>query len=443
MTPIIGKLASKISILSNQTLTEIGNYDTYKVEEYKKYIEKDDVAINCVNQKCKRASDLIGNYQHSNEQIQSFIRNMLDNMTTGLDKVVGQLAGCMPYGFSVAELEFGIKNHRLILKSIDVLNRDKITFRGANGIIHEIGYSDNTKKWLPYWKVIHVTNGHSDDDNPFGIPEAKAALPFIKAKQAINMSLVVATNILSTGILYAKLNPNKVVMKDEFGNNLKRNGKDWIVDSAQAFIEQVKNIENNKFLIVGKDDEVGSLQIGDGSQLFNTALPYYDNKIRNSFGVPQIVLDNPQALSGMATVTQKQTNSLDNTISVVVEQIQDQIIKKAIKPILIENFKEYENFGSFQIDKSSDPTIELQVFANMMTAVSMQVLNAQDTDVQQRIREILGLPKRTLQDQIRELQNQARLQQIQQDILPPQISSDPSQQNIDQSQEGLDNSMYP
>ena len=428
MTKLLpGKIANSISRLQNTTLTEISNISVHPIEEYKRYIYKDNISTQCVNILSLRAAELLGKYKHSNPKIQDFIRDMLADLSTPLDKTVAQLAGCLPYGFSVAEMEFVNYKRRLILKSVDVLKRDSCSFRGRLGRIEEVIYMDNNKKYIPYWKCIHVFNSYADEDDPFGKPLAAIALPFIKSKMVTLQDLLVGIGTYSTGIPVFKLNPGKVKLYDESGYPRTKNGREITVDTGQAVVEQMQNLAVNKFLLLGKDDELQNFQVNDGSQLFQTALQYYDSAILMSFGIPRLLLENPAAMPdrGVATAITKQTNILDSNISTVVETIQRQLIHKAIKPILIENFQEEKDFGNFDVDRKADPQVEIQVFANMMTAISMGVLNPQDGRVATRINQRLGLPALTQEEKDKAIKEQLRVQQMQ---MESQQSSDPNAQ---------------
>jgi len=425
-----GKIANTISRLQNTAISEISNLSLHSIEEYKRYLHKDNTATQCINILSLRAANLFNKYNHANSEIQDFVRDMLNNLSTPLDRTIAQLAGCLPYGFSVAELEFVNYKRRLILKSVDVLKRDNISFKGRLGRIEEVVYMDNKKKFIPYWKCIHVFNSYADEDDPFGKPLAAIALPFIKSKMVTLQDLLVSSGTYSTGIPVFKLNPGKVKLFDEQGNPKTKNGREIVVDTGQAVVEQMQNLAVNKFLLLGKDDELVNFQVNDGSQLFNTALQYYDSAILMSFGVPRLLLDNPQAMPnmGIATAITKQTNLLDSNINTIVETIQRQLILKAIKPILIENFQEHKDFGNFAVDVQTDPQIEMQVFGNMMTAVSMGILNPQDKRVQNRMEDILKLPPLTQEDKDTAIQEQIRMQQMQmqgqQD--PNEAMSDPN-----------------
>lgn len=426
MTKLLpGKIANTITRLQNTTLTEISNLSIHSIEEYKKYIHKDNIATQCINILALRAANLLKTYNHSNPKIQEFVRDMLNDLSTPLDKIIAQLAGCLPYGFSVAEMEFVNYKRRLILKSIDVLKRDQISFRGRLGRIEEVIYLDNNKKYIPYWKCIHVANSYADEDDPFGKPLAAIALPFIKSKMVTLQDLLVGIGTYSTGIPVFKLNPGKVKLFDELGNPRTKNGREITVDTGQAVVEQMQNLAVNKFLLLGKDDELSNFQVNDGSQLFNTALQYYDSAILMSFGVPRLLLENPQSMPdrGVATAINKQTNTLDSVLSTVVETIQQQLIRKAIKPVLIENFQEYNDFGNFKVETQADPNLEIQVFANMMTAISMGVLNPQDQRVQNRINGILSLPSLTQEEKDKAIREQLRIQEMQ---MQQQQSEDPN-----------------
>lgn len=418
--------SSKISKLSDSTIQEISWDGTYSIPDLLHFIHKDPHAKACVDVKCLRAANTFGVYQHSKPEITDFMQDMFGNMRDTLKKAVSELAIAPALGFSVAEIRFKMdKQGYLRLESIYPLSLDRVRFKGAKGYIEYILYNDKHKPNLhiPYKKVIHVTNSASTTFNdPFGNAEASIAYPFWKAKIAVFADMIVSIKNLATGILFAQVDSAATInatVTDSYGNPIL--GKDrqpLRKNAAQVMYEKLANVENNAIIVTDKANNVTALTVPDGSPSWNFALNELNKNIYRAFGVPQLIFEEGSGSIGVATLSVKQSTLLDANIEVIVNQIQDQIIEKICKPIIINNFGKQKDYGKFTIDSSSDPGVEMQQLQNIFTAVSMGILSADDPVISNRIRGILGLPLQTE----REIEEAKALKQIeQQSQLPPTI----------------------
>ena len=114
---------------------------------------------------------------------------------------------------------------------------------------------------------------------------------------------------------------------------------------------------------------------------------------------------------------------MDSTIEGVIVQIRDQLIEKIIKPLLIANFGERKNFGSFSYQQSADPAVANARVSTIISAIASQILPNNDPDVINKLREDLSLPplsrqevdnmrnQKQLNEQLGLLQQQLQLQQ--------------------------------
>lgn len=416
--------SSKISKLSDSTIQEISWEGRYTVDDLIYFIHKDPIAKACVDVKCLRAANTFGTYQHSKPEITDFLQDMFGNMRDTLKKSVAELAIAPALGFSVAEINFRMdKQGYLKLESIYPLSLDKVKFKGAKGYIEYVLYNDRHKSniHIPYKKVIHVTNSAATTFNdPFGYAEASAAYQFFKAKIAVQADMIVSTKNLATGILVGKVDSAATInatVTDAYGNTLTgRDGQPLRRNAAQVMYDKLSNIENNAIIVTDKANEISALSVPDGSPSWNFALTDFDKRIHRAFGVPQLIFEEGSGSIGVATLSVKQSTLLDANIEVVVNQIQDQIIEKICKPIIINNFGKQKDYGKFTIDSSSDPGVEMQQLQNIFTAVSMGILSADDPVINNRIRGILGLPLQTEQEieeakALKQIEQQSQMQQ--------------------------------
>lgn len=417
--------SSKISKLSDSTIQEISWPGKYTIEDLLNFIHNDPHAKSCVDVKCLRAANTFGVYQHTKPEITDFLQDMFGNMRDTLKKAVAELAIAPALGFSVAEINFRMdKQSYLKLESIYPLSLDRVKFKGAKGYIEYVLYNDRHKSniHIPYKKIIHVTNSAATTFNdPFGNAEAGVAYKFWKAKIAVLADMIVSIKNLATGILVGRVDSAAMInatYTDGCGNTLLgRDNQPIKKNAAQVMYEKLANVENNSIIVTDKANEITAITVPDGSPSWNFALTELNKNIYRAFGVPQLIFEEGSGSIGIATLSVKQSTLLDANIEVIVNQIQDQIIEKVCKPIIINNFGKQKDYGKFTIDSSSDPGVEMQQLQNIFTAVSMGILSADDPVINNRIRGLLGLPLQTEQ----EIEEAKALKQLEQQSQMPQM----------------------
>lgn len=423
-----GKIATKIQSLANSAITEIYSEFSRDIPKFIRYLKKENVTKTCCELKALRASSLLGEYIHPNPEIQQFVRNNLEKIN--LTQVIGQLSSSMPLGFAVAEIEFGLehnnKKKQTIIKSIDVLDHTRVGFRGNKGNINQVTYNDITKKYIPYDKVIHITNGIvTDFDEAFGTPEMYAALPYIISKLSILEQMVKAGENNATGIWIGKTQDKSISLYDRNGKPIEGQKR-----SVQYLSEQLATLKNNSYLALDTAYEVQPTQIGDGSQFWIPVLTYLDKSIRLCFSVPDLVYsEGSNALSKTATLAGKHISIMDTNIKYMVDKIKYELINKAIKCIVWANFGFQSNWGDFKVDRTLDESQEQTQVQNLMSSISYGILDATDPEVQNAIRKSLGLSTKSKDEIINAQQEKAQLQsQLQMMQMQGQMQQDPNQQ---------------
>jgi len=404
-----GKIATKIQPLANSAITEIYSEFSRDIPKFIRYLKKENVTKSCCELKALRASSLLGNYTHPNPEIQRFVRCNLEKIN--LTKVIGQLSSAMPLGFAVAEIEFGLehnnKKRQTVIKSVDVLDHTRIGFRGNKGNINQVTYHDITKKYIPYDKVIHITNGIvTDFDEAFGTPEIYSALPYIISKLSILEQMVKAGENNATGIWLGKTQDRSISLYDRNGKPLEGTKR-----SVQYLAEQLATLKNNSYLAMDNAYEIQPVQIGDGSQFWIPVLTYLDKAIRLCFSVPDLVYsEGSNVLSKTATLAGKHISIMDTNIKYMVEMIKAELINKAIKCIVWANFGFQSDWGDFVVDRTLDESQEQTQIQNLMSSISYGILDANDPEVQNAIRKSLGLSTKSKEDILKAKQEQAQLQ---------------------------------
>lgn len=413
-------LAARSSKLNFDTIQEITNFKRDNLGIYKEYLKKEPVSRMCCDIKALLCAQRLKHYIHDNKEIETFVRNMIDDMDVSFDRVVGQLASAMPLGFSTAEIIFSQnKNKKAIVKSIDVLDHEKISFKGKKGIITHVVYNDDRSISIPYWKTIHITRGYSTDfDDPFGVPEMKAALPYIKAKMTFYSNMMVASHKLATGLLIFSLdNSKEVKIIDSKGRARK-------VDKSTAVQEQVKNIDNMPVVLLGKDDTVQNIPLNSGMDLWLPGIDKFNSDIKKAFSVADHIVDGIQNLPQTATAINSMFSVTDSTIYAFIQSVNRELINKIVKPVVQWNFGEQSNYGKFDIEPVN-PDKDTVQFNNLLQAIGYGAVDVNSYEVKNKINEFLGLSDTNKEKEIQALYQQAMMQQIQSQVMPQEAPEQP------------------
>ena len=392
------KYANRLLSLSGDTLNTILYPEySYKItlEEQKQYLQKESVAKRCASLKLLRGVGLFGEYYHSNSYIQSYIRDMLNNLTIPFKDWVRQALTAGTYGFSVTEFTIRIKDGYYYLSDLDFLDQSRVSFKGRKGIVTSIRYKDkNTTVDIPYDKCLHIVAGFGDDSDRalFGTGDVFTAIPWIKAKLQLAGNMHIAGTRLATGILVWTTNTGETV---EYKTNDSVYENSVEITKEEAAKKQLDELENFSYLVVDEEESVSSLNINDGQNFWERGFDIYDRQIKASFGVPDLLFNEGLgSLSGGATIFNKTMTLLDSSIYPLIESLRHQFLHRIVKLILIENWNE-QYLGKFEYNEDTEPSLRSGELQNLYNASTYGFISTEDPVIQNKVRELLKLPKLT------------------------------------------------
>ena len=393
--PQFGAISNQITQLTLDVLQDLTRHDKYTLDEYIKAVKSDPLAFRCVEIKALRAQNAFGEYQHEDKEVQLFIRNNFKNMNNTVPVLVGQLCSAMPYGFSLAEIIFDDWK----LKGFNFLDPRRCKFKGSKGQLEWIIYQNGTNEvWIPYRKCLHIVNSapnNFNEDKAYGYAETRAALPFIKLKQAMFADMGVSAKTLATGILFGTADSNQTVQQfDKYGNSI---GKPK--SAVEVLAEQLAGLANHSHLVTDKNNMVTALQVPSGDQFWNLAQQLTKTEILRAYGLNDLIFSEGSAALPTATLGELHFTILDATIKTIVNQIRDQLVEKVVTPLIHWHFGRQRNgYGSFELQTQSDPAQKSMRVNNLIMAISSGILQATDSDVVNAIRQELGLPLKSTED---------------------------------------------
>lgn len=417
---IAGAISSQIGEATQVVLNELMNPSKVKMKDLILALDSDPVAYACCQIKSARAMQLIGNYTNKNNQIKKWVNSNIENMDGSLADLTGRLSSAAPFGFATAEIILKQLPREWKLKKFHVLNPDRTVFKSKYGYIDSVKYLDGgTEKKIPYWKVIHITNvlvNAFGTRYVYGSPELTRAYPYIRLKQLLFGELGVSAKRLATGFFWGQADSNNMVeLLDSTGKPIKDStGRNVAISSTENLSRGIQNLENHGAIITGKDDMLSVLQVPAGEQFWSLAKAMVDEQIMRSMLIPDTIWQQGMASFGVGGLATMQMSMLDSSITAIVEQIQDQIIEKVFKPLIICNFGHQESYGKFILDKSiTDPNRDNTIIANLISTMSMGLIPQDDLFAVNLLREKLDLPVKTKEEQSFEKKMKENLEQLQ------------------------------
>jgi hypothetical protein len=420
MTPMAGQLTSTVTRVTQEFLVEINNVDV-KIAEYIKMARKDPIVRSCIELKCLRASLMLGKYRHSNPAIERWVRENFDTIEGSLTHKVGRMAAAMALGYSASEIVFDTEGRNKLgewrLKNLNLLDQTRITFEGKGGNIENLLYqeSDGNKLAIPYKKIIHVVNGYSTNigefDSVYGDAESGTAYQYYKAKQAILTEMMIAAKQNASGIWVGKVDSNETVQVVDITGNPVYNsdGSPRTEPAGLSLMKQLLNLESNSVLVTDIKNSITPMSTDTKEGFWQIALTILDAAIMRAYSVPKLVFEDGSGNFGVNGIGKQHVLIMDAQIESIVSQIRDQLIEKVVKPLLIWNFGITSDFGTFSLDPVEDPDAKNLLITNIISAAGAQLLPTTDLQVQNKVRELLGINVITPAEQF-ELSQQNLLQ---------------------------------
>ena len=414
MSPSSNQLTSTITRFTQAFLHEVDNEEN-NLQEYIKMARKDPLVRSCIELKCLRAAILFGKYSHSNSKIERWVQANFDDMRGSLHHKIGRLGSAMPLGFSAAEIVFHDRYRgEWRLDTLNILDQTRISFEGKNGSIYFLRYREPTGVDIrvPYPKILHIINGYASNigeyDMVYGDAESCAASQYYKAKQAVLTEMMISAKNAASGMWLGQADSNETVqLVDIHGRPMTNpDGSPRTQSAVHVLQQQMLNLENNSVIVTDLKNRIQALVPDKNDIGWQNYINILDTGILRAYGIPEMLLKEGSSTTVTNTLGRQHKTILDAQIESIVTQIRDQMIEKVVKPLLIYNFGITEDFGTFKLDEVQDQeSVSLRI-QNLISAVTAQIIPAQNIHVVNAIYDSLGLPTVTEQEQGELLQRQ-------------------------------------
>lgn len=403
--PTNARLTSSVQALTGRYITELYSPKRRVYNEWIKMLEKDPIAAFCAGIKVLRAQITFGEYTHPNKDYQQFIRQNFANMEGSFRNVLARLASAMTFGCSVAEVNFsstvpGFRG-KWMLKDINVLDIRQLSARGKGGRVLEWGYRDrhNNTVYIDHRKCLHITNTDLvpfNTDLIWGSADCERALNWYKLRQLVATEFAIAAkNNAEGGVMVAKTNGTQRMQLYDANDQLRLDafGKPVTVSKQKALYMQLKELENNNLLVTDLETDIQILQTKTGEAFWSYAFDITEKNMALSFGVPQsLFTEGSNAAFGNTGLSQNHKSMLDSSIQATVSCLKEELINKVVKPLLVWEFGENKDWGSFDFIADESAVDKNSRISTVLSAVSTGLFSSDDQEIQNSIRKDLGLP---------------------------------------------------
>ena len=299
--------------------------------------------------------------------VYDFINEMLKNMDTELGTIVKQMTSAVPWGFSVHEMLFDVKDGYIIVKDtvpvhIKTLQNEPFIYNDEGELIGIYQSSDNGTAEIPISKVLlYSFNSLYDEKEGRGL--LYDFLPIIEDKENVMDWLMTFAEKNEAPTLYGKTD-----------NPTSR-------DELLAAFEDIS--DGTTGLVIGSEDDVGVLESSHRGETFFDILQYKDNQIFRRMFIGNLLLgDNSQTGTYAQSQTQLQFGSL--VFDGILEEIANTIQEQMINPIVEFNFGKEVKAPIISFDKFSSGDIE-KLFNIVKPLMDSGVVDSENSAVQESL----------------------------------------------------------
>lgn len=260
---------------------------------------------------------LIADPNDENNERLDFITEMLNNMDKEINDLIQEMLLGVLYGFNCHELIYGTKDDKVIIKNLVPIDAKTLSnpFNydddGELVSIHQQYGSEATD--IPMDKILKYTY-RKKYDNDYGYGLIKDFKPIVDAKKDIEDFYMTFLMRHASPTLYAKVN-NPVT-------------KEHMLDAFDDVFAGTTG------LVVGSDEDVGSIGGNGNGDVFTNALAYYDSEIFKLFFISDLLSGNGNKATGSyaqaATQLQFTQKIYDGILDDIANTIQAQLIDRVI-----------------------------------------------------------------------------------------------------------------
>ena len=389
-----GQIGTQTPIYLAQMNTFIANPSNVGIGILARMIETDDTIMSSVQFKSMMLLSKIGEYQHEDKKIEELVRKALKRLR--LPNWRGSMEAQTSdgaYGFSISEILWGVNNELekvpMRIKTyhpstlcFEVDPYGDVTEEGVIQFVVQNAQISNPNQYFPYFQYGFQVK------NPFQTPDDRLLpyrMPFIN-----NYGLVripknkcihhISNNMLSFGSPYGKTAVRtahlawqlKVFFMKQLGIAGKRQASPFIwataphgtnkvrmknpqnpnatvdMNAIEAVTELLRQRESDDSIVTGPESvgyHVEAIANQTNLDQFLNVIDHLNTYMFRAFLLPSLVMTDGSA--GSRALGDKHFQIVDRIAEEDAQRFTDRIIDQLIRPTIIENFGEQDEYGHF------------------------------------------------------------------------------------------------
>ena len=268
---------------------------------------------------------LIADPNDENNERLEFTTEMLNNMDCEMNDVVQEILLAVMFGFNCHEIIYTTKDDKVVVRNLvpidpkTLMNPFNYNDNGDLVSIHQEYGSEAAD--IPIDKILKYTY-RKKFDNDFGYGLIRDFKPIVDAKKDIEDFYLTFLMRHASPTLYAKV--NNPITKEHM---------------LEAFDDVFAGTTG---LVVGQDEDIGSIG-GDGNgDVFINALSYYDAQIFKLFFISDLLSGNGNSSTGSYAQAQTQMQFTQKIYDGILDDIANTIQTQIIDRVIALNYSDIE-----------------------------------------------------------------------------------------------------
>jgi hypothetical protein len=367
------KLNSKQRVSELQYANYVNNFfmEFYKVSdklfimEVREMLERDPIVRFGVEVTNLYIMARMKGFQHPKAKIQKGINNAINELKGSWYQTLRKLVSCYWYGYSFTEISFKdeVGNRKTLNQMVtyDPLNYDFVIEKNK---IKEVYYKSGEGIHVPYDCGIHLVVGEDCNfDVLHGSGRCNAALPYWELHKILMPVLSLAAQRQATPILVKKTETGDdvILINEETGQPEidAETNEPMLVKKGWDSIQQLVKLGSAGVTAIDISDDLYAVDFSVNHEFLLGLIKYCEQARMNAMLIPSTLFTITNNGVGDAGLSQIHLEVFIKMIISMAEFLEQEIIEKLIRPLIIYNYGEQTYYGNFLIDRSDANLLEL------------------------------------------------------------------------------------
>lgn len=373
--------------------------DKIFLAESREMLERDPIVRFCVEITNLYMLARLKEFQHSKSKIKKGINESIVELKGNWFKALRKMNSCFWYGYSFTEVSFkdiGNTNRKTLNQMVtyDPLNYDFVIEKNK---IKEVYYKAGEGIHVPYAAGIHLVTG---DDFSFdvlrGSGRCNAALPYWELHKVLMPVLSITAQRQSSPILVKKTNTGEdVILIDEETGQPEIDPdtqEPVLVKKGWDAIQQLVKLGSAGVTAIDVDDDLYAINLTINHEFLLNLVKLCEQQRLSAMLVPPTLFTITNAGVGDSGLSEIHLAVFTNMVISMLDFLCQELIEKLFRPLIIYNYGEQDNYGSFLIDRSEANLLEI---AKIIIEASKSVPGIVDEVLINKLRNMLGIESLT------------------------------------------------